>query len=256
LRALSGDPFGLIQAERRETATARLIVYPRLIALDTPALLARHPLGDGRDPARLFDDPTRTAGLRPYTTDTPSRQIAWKASARQGTLVARRLEHTVTRHAALLLAIDSFAAGEEELLETAISATASLALELLARREPTGLFANAILAEGGGPIELPPGRGPDRRTLILEALARIEPGTSGPLADFLDRILQRMPHGTTLLVLAARIEPAALARLALLGRRGHAVQGLIVGPGALPGGAVAWRRLEPARAGAGRPVPA
>lgn len=242
---LSGDVFGLFLDSRRAAPAQPVIVYPRLVDLPDLGLPSRQPLGEARDPARLFQDPSRLAGLRAYTPETPFRHIAWKASARQGGLQAKVFDPTVTLRTALFLAVDAFdAKAEEALFELAISAVASLADRLLEQREPVGLFANGTQADGSGPIALPPGRGDDQRVLILEALAKLESRVTTPLAAFLDDHAGALPPGTTLCAVGARLDQGALHRLAMLRRRGYGAVGLIVGSGPLPGGPVPCRRVE------------
>src|SRR5204863_361308 len=75
----SGDPFGFGASEVTLNVYDRLLVYPRVVALESLGFPARHPFGDARDPRRLFQDPSRTAGIRPFVTGDSPRHIHWKA---------------------------------------------------------------------------------------------------------------------------------------------------------------------------------
>lgn len=247
----SADVFGLFLRRRSENTPKSeadaVIVYPRLHPVSDFGLPARHPLGPNRDPRRLFEDPGRPAGIREYDGNTPFKAIAWKASARTGSLQARIFEPTVTLEVSICLAVDGYGAGDA--FEAAVSLAASLVHAELAERRAVGLYANGIQAPGLGPVELPAGRQPGREMAALESLARLQPQPALPFVDFLDRVLARAGLGATLAVIAATPEPALLARLAQLSRRGKPVVLLLSGEGETPALPFPCRRVMAATAG-------
>ena len=247
----SADVFGLFLRRRTERgvepAGGSVIVYPRLHPVTDFGLPARHPLGPNRDPRRLFEDPGRPAGIREYDGNTPFKAIAWKASARTGTLQAKIFEPTVTLEVSLCLAVDGFAAGDA--FEAAVSLAASLVHAELAERRAVGLYANGVQAPGLGPLELAAGRQPGREMAALEGLARLQPQPAVPFADFLNTVLGRAGLGATLVVIAAGPEPALLARLAQLSQRGRPVVLLLSGEGEVPILPFACRRIAAAASG-------
>ena len=241
----SGDIFGLFATERPAAPAVSVIVYPQLYDLTALGLSARHPLGMQRDPSRLFEDFSRPYGLRDYTPDTPFKAIAWAATARRGALQVRTVEPTATLHAALFLAVEGFAGPAREAdFEFALSAAASLAMRLLDARQPTGLFANGRRMDGGGDAVVLPGSGEERRRLLLDQLGVLDRVAAQPFAVLLDRYVPSLPRGTSICVLAASLEEAAVLRLRAFGRRGYAVQLLWLGAAAPPSG-MPVRHLRP-----------
>jgi len=63
-----------------------LLVYPRIIPLTGYDLTSRRPIGDVLLMHRLFEDPTRISGVRPYELGDPLNRVHWRATARTGVL--------------------------------------------------------------------------------------------------------------------------------------------------------------------------
>ncbi len=245
----SADVFGLFLRSRNEKHEGAVIVYPRLHPVVDFGLPARHPLGPNRDPRRLFEDPGRPAGVRGYDGNTPFKAIAWKATARTGTLQAKIYEPTVTLEVSICLAVDGFGAGDA--FENAVSLAASLVHAELEARRAVGLFANGRQAPGLGPVEMPAGRQPGREMAALEGLARLQPEPVLPFPAFLTTVLSRAAMGATLVVIAALADPTLIARLAELSRRGRPVVLLLSGEGETPTLPFPCRRFTAATNGMG-----
>ena len=234
-RVFSSDVFGLFVKDRQAAPADILVVYPRLYAMADLGLPARQPLGATRDLKRLFDDPSRPMGLRPYTPETPFKAIAWKATARSGEMQAKLYDPTVTLDTAIFLAVDSFTEADgEDVFELAVSTVASLADHDLSARRPVGVFANGLQADGGGAVIVPPGRAPDQKTLVLERLARLTREPAGDFTAFLDAELAGSAGRATLAVVGARFPVPVLERLQEIHRRGRPVVLLVAGDAALP----------------------
>lgn len=263
---LSSDVFGLFLSRRKMAATEPLIVFPGLFAMTDLGLPALQPLGNRKDPRRLFEDPGRPMALRPYTPDTPFKSVAWKGSARTGTLMAKQNETTVSLDTALFLAVDTFLPEpprqepgkppptakekeaamrlvDEDAFEWAISALASLASHDLDHRRPVGVYANGALTEAVGPLIVPPSRTPGQQSVILEQLARLEAKPTRDFATFLDQTISHSAGRSTLAVIGARFSEDVLERLREQQRRGRPVVALLAGDGPLPIGSVPCRRL-------------
>jgi uncharacterized protein (DUF58 family) len=97
----SGDLFGL--ATRRLTLPQRqtLLVYPKVVPIEALGLPSRFPLGEERSSNRLFSDPLRVAGIRPYVQGDSVRQVHWKATARSGALQVKTYDPSATLRAML-----------------------------------------------------------------------------------------------------------------------------------------------------------
>jgi uncharacterized protein (DUF58 family) len=243
-RLLSADVFGLFVRARIAAPEIAILVYPRLYPVADPALPARHPIGPDRDPRRLFEDLTRPAGVREYTPETPFKTINWKASARTGKLHATVYETTVTQETVLLLAVDSFAGeGDDAAFELAVSAVASIACRELDLGRPVGIFANGAQAQGRGPVYLAPGLGPDRRRILLEALARLERRSDTAFPAFLDRAGPDIGTRARLIAVVNRADEAILARLHDFTRRGRQVALLTAAAQEQMAGGLACRRI-------------
>ena len=213
-RLRSGDAFGLFSAERDETETPGVVVYPRTVPLQDLGLPSARPLGERKGRERIFEDPLRIAGLRDHAPGDSIRRIDWKATARRGALQSRVYEPSTAQHLIVALNIDTmdppWAGYIPELLETDLTVAASLARWAFDERYAVGLLANGSLPESDRPIRVPPGRAPDHLMRILEALGGIGPLTMTSLADVLEAESHRLPFGATLAVVTA-IMPGPLA---------------------------------------------
>lgn len=211
LRAVSSDPMGLYTRTRLFPREEAIIVYPRIHIFDTRALPSLQPMGDFRAPRRLFRDPTRPLGIRPYRPGDHLKRIHWKASARSRELQVKVSGATTDFKVALALDAASFAAGgepdEEERFELAVSAAASIAAALDRSGSPSGVVANARLAHGGGPVLLMPAAGPERLSEVLETLALLTREPTGPLTELLETCRADFRAGTTVVLLAGAAAP-------------------------------------------------
>ncbi|GEM_PF-80865 len=99
----SGDVFGLHRRFRVETTPHFLLVLPRVVPLEGYELASRRPIGEVVLTHRLFEDPTRIAGVRPYEAGDPLNRIHWRATARTGQLHSKVYEATTLAGATILL---------------------------------------------------------------------------------------------------------------------------------------------------------
>jgi uncharacterized protein (DUF58 family) len=223
----TADLFGLYPAATDDEATDSIVVYPRVVPLDQLGLPAERPFGDRRGVNRLFEDPLRSAGLREYRPGDPLRRIDWKATARGGELVSRVYEPPGTEQLYIALNIDTLQHAWEgylkEELEFTICVAASIATWASGVRISTGIVANGSFPGADRPIRLPPARARGQLARVLEALAVIQPLTSGDLAATLEREASRIPAGSTVVAVASLVpEPLAAVLLRLQGE-GHQV---------------------------------
>jgi hypothetical protein len=65
------------------------------VALEGYNLSSRRPIGEIRLAHRLFEDPTRMAGVRPYQQGDPLNRIHWRATARTGAIAKPHLRKFV-----------------------------------------------------------------------------------------------------------------------------------------------------------------
>ena len=74
-----------------------------MVPLQGYDLASRRPIGDVRLMHRLYEDPTRIAGVRPYEPGDPLNRIHWRATARTGTLHSKITEPSTLTGATVLL---------------------------------------------------------------------------------------------------------------------------------------------------------
>jgi uncharacterized protein (DUF58 family) len=222
----AGDPFGLFTNHARFKRRDWLIVYPHLVPLEALELPYEAPFGDVSVRQSIFQDPMRTVGVRDYRPSDSLRHVHWKASARRQNLQVRVFESTTSYTMILALNVATFARHWEgtrpEVMERAVSAAASIASYAVEQRWLVGLTANGAMPNADQPIRVPPGRGPDQLSFVLEALAGVTSFTTSPFERFLLRESSRMAWGATLVVVTAVVTAeilASLERLRDAGRR-------------------------------------
>ena len=84
----TGDLFGLHRRYRVLTSPHFLLVYPDVVPLEGYELASRRPIGEIHISHRLYEDPTRIAGVRRYELGDPLNRIHWRATARTGSCTA------------------------------------------------------------------------------------------------------------------------------------------------------------------------
>ncbi len=234
-RVRSGDVFGITSQGRDIEPIDHLIVYPKVVPLDTLGLPPLHPLGDHRAPRPLLEDPARTAGVREYRTTDPLRRVHWKASARIGTLQTKQYEPTAVHRLAVFLNMDTLGEYAEyrgfvrPLLELNVMVAASLAAWANDEGYPIGLIANGYLPEGLRRVRLAPAVGEAHLTSILEALAKVFPTPVMPIGDLMYLEAADLPWGTTAVVITAVIDPSLRIGIDRLRSAGHGVVVALIG---------------------------
>ena len=88
----TGDLFGLHRRWRVLTHPHFVLVYPEVVPLEGYGLASRRPIGEVRMVHRLYEDPTRIAGVRAYQAGDPLNRVHWRATARTGQLHSKVYE--------------------------------------------------------------------------------------------------------------------------------------------------------------------
>ncbi|MSP11978.1 MAG: DUF58 domain-containing protein [Chloroflexi bacterium] len=223
----SGDLFGLFMIEDDVPLYHRLIVYPQVQPLEAFGLPPRNPLGEQRARYPLFEDPSRTVGIRGYTPDDPFRRIHWKASARQQALQVRVYEPSETAVVGILLNVatyEQFWLGiDTEVQEAVIRLAASLAYEAFQEGYAVGLIANGAVPQSDRPIKVLPSRESGQLARVLEALAAVSSFALGHIDRLVAQESRSLPWGTTLVVITAIVRDNLLLELARLIQAGRRV---------------------------------
>lgn len=255
----TGDLFGLYRCFRTLTQPTFILVYPQVTPLEGYDLASRRPIGEVRLSHRLYEDPTRIAGVRAYQAGDPMNRIHWRATARTGSLQSKVYEPSSVAGATLLLDFHRAAFGPRDVRfrsELAVRMAASLANALYQMGQQVGLVTNGrdaadrIRTEGWDPapqtrraarrsaamrptstrlepLVVPTQRGADQLLRILETLARVELTDGLSLAQLVLETAHRMPRDATVIALVPSADVQAAVALGGLRRRGLAVEAII-----------------------------
>jgi len=256
----SGDLFGLHRRFRLETKPHFVLVFPKVVPLRGYDLASRRPIGEVRLTHRLFEDPTRIAGVREYQQGDPFNRIHWRATARTGSLHCKTYEPSCIAGITLLLDFHKDVynpRGEPHRSELAITAAASLANAVYQLGQQIGLVTNGrdaadrISQEGYRhefrtrslaldtakmrdrsdrlrPVIVETRRGPEQLVRILEALARLELTEGLTFPQLVIEATSRLPRDATLVVLLPAVSVETATVLGNLKRRGYAVTVILV----------------------------
>ncbi len=145
LVAETGDVFGLYRRYRVLSEPSFLLALPEVIPLAGFDIASRRPIGEVRMTHRLFEDPTRIAGVRAYQSGDPLNRVHWGATARTGVLHSKVYEPSTVAGATILLDFheQSFDKRHEPVRsELAITAVASIAGAICEMGQQVGLATN------------------------------------------------------------------------------------------------------------------
>jgi len=225
-RVTSGDLFGLYRNRYTYPALDWLIVYPRVVPIEDLGLPPKDPFGEVKAWQRMFEDPSRTIGVRDHQPEDGLRRVHWKATARKQKLQVKVYEPSTSFTLVLFLNVATFDrywyGTIPELLERCITVAASVSHYATERRYVVGLLANGSIPRSDQPIKVLPGRSLQQLTHILEALAAVTPIATQDIAQLLTRESPRLPWGATLTVITANVNErlySTLLRLHDAGRR-------------------------------------
>ena len=256
----SGDLFGLHRRFKVVTEPHFVMVYPKVIPLVGYSLASRRPIGEIKMTHRLFEDPTRVAGVRQYQRGDSLNRIHWKATARTGELHSRIFDPSTVAGATIVLDFhrDSYPAqGEPHRSELAITTAASLANALCQLGQQVGLVTNGrdaadrIREEGINrefrtrdtaqqqfqtetensrlrPVIVETQKGPEQFQQIREALARLEKTDGLSLSQLLVEASSRMPRDATVVAVVGDVTTETAIALGNLRRNGYAVTALVM----------------------------
>ncbi len=255
----TGDLFGLHRRYRVLTEPHFLLVYPEVLALEGFDIASRRPIGEVRMTYRLYEDPTRIAGVRHYEAGDPLNRVHWPATARTGTLHSKAYEPSTVAGATIALDFHRDAYPESRDLvraDLAVTAAASLANALYEMGQQVGLVTNGrdaadrIRQEGWDydirsrqaarraaemlessdrlePVVVQTGRGPEQLVRIVETLARVELTDGLSFAQLIHETTSRLPRDATLVALLSRVTTETAVALGNLRRHGFAVTAIL-----------------------------
>jgi len=225
-RFRSGDPFNLFECQIDRPHLDWLIVYPKVKPIQGLTVPSKEPFGQIKARQRIFEDPSRTIGIRDYQAEDTFKRIHWKATARRQDLQVKVFEPTTTLQLVIFLNMATMPKHWQgtipALLERAISVAASIANYAIEKRFQVGLVANGCWPQSDQPLRVLPSRNPKQLTHILEALAAVSAVPTVPIETLLTAETSRLPWGATLVVITAVVLDTllvVLSRLRTAGRR-------------------------------------
>src|SRR6478736_2173907 len=255
----TGDLFGLHRRYRVLTEPHFLLVLPKVLPLAGYEVASKRPIGEVRMTYRLYEDPTRIAGVRAYERGDSMNRVHWRATARTGVLHSKVYEPSTVVGATLLLEFHTAAhekKHEPHRSELAVTAAASIANAVYLLNQQIGLVTNGrdaadrIRHEGWAhdyrsrsaalssasmketsdrlqPLIVPTRRGPEQLVQILETLARMELTDGLPLPALIEEAASRMPRDATVIAILPPGSTESAIALGNLRRRGFAVTALL-----------------------------
>lgn len=259
LIAETGDLFGLHRRYRILSPPHFLLVYPEVVPLEGFDIASRRPIGEVRMSHRLYEDPTRIAGVRRYEAGDPLNRVHWRATARTATLHSKVYEPSTVAGATLLLEFHSSAYDpryEPFRSELAVTAAASVANALYLMGQQVGLVTNGrdaadrIRQEGWDydlrsrkaaqraagmlehsdrlrPVVVETQRGPEQLMRILQTLARVELTDGLDFSELVTETASRLPGDATVIALLPSVSATSAIALGNLRRKGLAVTAIL-----------------------------
>jgi uncharacterized protein (DUF58 family) len=235
------------------------MVLPKVLPLAGYEVSSKRPIGEVRMTYRLYEDPTRIAGVRAYERGDSLNRIHWRATARTGSLHSKIYEPSTVAGATLLLEFHKAVherKHEPHRSELAITAAASIANTVHLMDQQVGLVTNgrdaadrirtegwahdhrsraAALASAGmrdrsdrlAPVIVPTRRGPEQLGRILESLARLELTDGLPLPALIEEAASRLPRDATVIAILPPGSVESAIALGNLRRRGFAVTAIL-----------------------------
>ena len=223
-------------------------------------LASRRPIGEVRLSHRLYEDPTRIAGVRPYEAGDPLNRVHWRATARTGTLHSKVYEPSTLAGATLLL--DFHRAGYPD---------AGRAVPLRAGGHGRGLAGSCGLPDGAAdrpdhqwqdtserlrlqgwegdfrsrlaarknagmlekaerirPLIVETRRGAEQFQRIREMLARSELVAGSSFAQLVTETADRLPRDATVLAILPDVSVETAIALGTLRRQGYAITVVLI----------------------------
>ena len=218
----SSDLFGLFRSSQEQDTQEYVTVYPELLPLTIRFLPTQDPFGDHAVHRRLFEDPSRPIGVRPYHPEDEFRRIHWPATARSGNLQAK-IYQTVSAQVMMVClnvstARQAWLGTDNDMLEQLIKVSATVVYQSMQSGYAVGLMSNGCLAHADHPFQIQPGRTTSQLAHLLQALAAVTPYTTAGFENYLIKALPRIPYGASLVIVTALVTSTLIETLLRLKR--------------------------------------
>jgi len=213
-----------------------LLVRPRSVPVEAPHAW-RASSGTLRSKAlSVSEDPSLFAGVRPFQRGDPRRRIHQRATARTGVPLSKRFDPSTPRNAVIAIDLQThdgpgwLLAYDEEVLESIVVATASVARDLLVSGAAVGVAANGWSRSMSRTAFLAPRPGLHQLAVIGDLLARLSQTSSTGFDRLLAGLPARLPSGSILVLVTARDPASIVPTVRRMGAAGHEIRFVAVGP--------------------------
>lgn len=267
--AETGDVFGFYRRHRTLSKPVYVMVLPVIVNLPSYDFASKRPIGEIRLANRLFEDPTRTAGVRPYQLGDPLQRVHWRATARTGVLHSRVYEPTSLAGATILIDFHKSGypkRGEPVRSDLVVTTACALAYAVSLLNQQLGLASNGRDAaerirtealdepvetaaqssyetRGGArdrfeldadstrlrPVVVGTRRGFDQFQQVRETLARLELTDGSTFAQMLLEVAPRLPRDATLVAVLPAVSVETAVALGMMRRQGFAISAVLIG---------------------------
>lgn len=208
-----GDPFDLFEQHRYDAlGEARLVVYPQILSMESLAITHSDLFGVRGSRGWIHTDPLNKVGTRLYTSDSSSREINWKASARHRNLQVDVCQPSFEKEVHLFLdfppSLNWWEQKTQELLEWSICLCASLIQAYHGFGYKVNLYSNVVTkksAESTFTVVKPKALR-DARDVLLTSLAGLHHISIASSTRLLQREKSQMRAGSSLVFITPHVE--------------------------------------------------
>lgn len=146
VRAIRGDPIGLMRRTIDYTRVQRLWVHPQTVTLPNISVGSIRDL-DGIPSTTIVSSDVSFHAIREYQPGDAQRNVHWKSTAKTGKLMVRQYEESRRSSQAIVLSLadNDYATPEE--FELAVSAAASLGLQGIRFGRDTTVSVSTLIPE-------------------------------------------------------------------------------------------------------------
>jgi uncharacterized protein (DUF58 family) len=246
-----------------------LMVLPKVIPLPRYDFASQRPIGEVNAAHRLFEDPTRNAGVRPYQVGDPLQRVHWRATARTGELQCRVFDPTTLAGATILVDFhkDGYPYRSEHLRsDLTVTTACSIAYAVTMLNQQIGMASNGrdaadvyryqVRVQRGSddevlgydtrddarregeaaeasdrlrPVVVETRRGIEQFQRVREALARLEFTDAMTFAGLVLEVTPRLPRDATVIAVLPSVSIETSTTLGNLRRQGFAVSAILIG---------------------------